>query len=308
MSRMVSHRIIFRWRTVKERLAILLYLTIAVIVEYLLVEAFMLRGLADESPLLINISIPATELTIIIQISLIFHLIPAATVLSLILGWAYITASYVTSPARVERLKPKRASKRFVKRRRSSIFRGYFKPLRKFYRRVRWRLGMVNQSLSSSIIKLGDLLGINRLSSILEKSPLAKATIKGAITITLTFTIIAIIIYLMEYPKAIYELAINLYQRNPSLLDFVYKTHESAKAMVQSSSPLGWLTSPINDTLLNVAPNFKRFMDQLINPLTSIISRLDILSKYVLCQNLAAWGSAIFALIYRRILLKSSKV
>ena len=306
MSRMVSHRIIFRWRTVKERLAILLYLTIAVIVEYLLVKAFMLRGLIDESPLLLNISIPATELTITIQISLIFHLIPAAAILSLILSWAYMTASYVINPARVKSLKPKKMSKRSVKRR-SSIFRGYFKPLRKFYRRVRWRLGMVDQSLSSSITRLGDLLGINRLSSILEKSPLAKATIKGAITITLTFTTIFIIIYLMEYPKAIYELAINLYQSNPSLLDFVYKTHESAKAMVQPSSPLGWLTSPINNALLNTAPSFKRFMDQLINPLANILSKLDILSKYVLCQNLAAWSSAIIALIYRTILLKLSK-
>ena len=60
----------------KERLAILLYLTVAIILEYLLVKAFMLRGLIDESPLLLNISIPATELTITIQVSLIFHLIP----------------------------------------------------------------------------------------------------------------------------------------------------------------------------------------------------------------------------------------
>jgi len=51
--------------------------------------------------------------------------------------------------------------------------------------------------------------------------PLVKAAVKGAFVTLSAFSVLAVLVYLLEYPQPLYEAA-NLYSGNPYLLNIVY--------------------------------------------------------------------------------------
>jgi len=73
---------------------------------------------------------------------------------------------------------------------------------------------------------------------------------------------------------------------------------EIAQGVAQALSPVGWLASAINGGLRAVAPGFRNTIEGLGSSMTGSVANLDLVWKYTLCQNLAAWISAIGALAY----------
>ncbi|MDH5267867.1 MAG: hypothetical protein OEW62_09350, partial [Candidatus Bathyarchaeota archaeon] len=63
-------------------------------------------------------------------------------------------------------------------------------------------------------------------------------------------------------------------------------------------TPLGWLGTAINDALLAMAPSFRSALESFGKSTTGPIVTLDLVWKYAICQNIAAWASALTALTY----------
>ncbi|MBE0512188.1 hypothetical protein IBX38_03965 [Candidatus Bathyarchaeota archaeon] len=76
------------------------------------------------------------------------------------------------------------------------------------------------------------------------------------------------------------------------------KTIEIAQGIAQALSPIGWLASAINGALRAVAPGFRNAIEGLGSSMTEPLTNIDLVWKYTLCQNAAAWISAIVALAY----------
>ena len=105
-------------------------------------------------------------------------------------------------------------------------------------------------------------------------------------------------LYILVYPNLFHDLAIGLYGANPSFHGFVLKTIETSKGLAQALSPVGWLASAIDGALRAVAPGFRSAIEGLGSSMTGPLVNLDLVWKYILCQNAAAWISAIGALGY----------
>ncbi|MDH5713272.1 MAG: hypothetical protein OEY83_04955, partial [Candidatus Bathyarchaeota archaeon] len=105
-------------------------------------------------------------------------------------------------------------------------------------------------------------------------------------------------LHVLSYPRSVYDAVVGLYQLSPSFLGFVLNTTEVAQGIAQVLSPIGWLASAINNALLAAAPGFKSALDNIGISTTEPVTKLDLMGRYVLCQNLAAWVSAVTALAY----------
>lgn len=82
------------------------------------------------------------------------------------------------------------------------------------------------------------------------------------------------------------------------LQGFITWTIGAANAIGQTLSPLGWLGANIENGLGAMSLGFR---DGIINLTTSIVKPLvqsDLVGKYVLIQNVAAWFAAIVSLYY----------
>ncbi|MEM2936297.1 MAG: hypothetical protein QW231_03875, partial [Candidatus Bathyarchaeia archaeon] len=64
--------------------------------------------------------------------------------------------------------------------------------------------------------------------------------------------------------------------------------------------PLGWVASALNEALLAAAPGFRNALLALGAPIVNSVVGLDLVGKYLVCQNVAAWASATVALAYGR--------
>ncbi|MFB0501764.1 MAG: hypothetical protein ACETVP_04775 [Candidatus Bathyarchaeia archaeon] len=76
------------------------------------------------------------------------------------------------------------------------------------------------------------------------------------------------------------------------------KTIETAKGIAQALSPIGWFASAIDGALRAVAPGFRNAIEGLGSSVTGPSTNLDLMWKYTLCQNAAAWISAFAILAY----------
>lgn len=101
----------------------------------------------------------------------------------------------------------------------------------------------------------------------------------------------------LAYPKLIYQLVIGFYKQNKIFLGFVMATINFANTLGQVLSPIGGFAAAINSTLQAVAPSFKNSLSGL-GAITQPLVELDVTSKYVVTQNIAAWLSAFLAFLY----------
>lgn len=131
-----------------------------------------------------------------------------------------------------------------------------------------------------------------------RKAHFVRVTAKNALTVLAVFTVSAITVSLLAYPQLIYLAVSSAYADNPYLLNLVESLTDSLRSLAKSLAPIGWVCSWLNDALLSMAPGFRDFvvgLGGLIKPLI----HLDSVGKYLVFQNVAAWASALTALIYR---------
>jgi hypothetical protein len=261
-------RLIFKWTAQKGFVTIVLFSALAVLFEYLTVLFFTFSGLTD------NFAFKFFTITI----SPLFHLMPLGVIFVLISSWICLT-KYIavvprkTSPAKKTFEKHRRRLRRTRKIR--------FKSLRNFFHRIG-----------------AALLGIRGVSYVQKRLSFARVAVESTATVLAVFLVTVLALYILVYPNLSRDLAFGLYSANQSFHGFVLKTMDIAKGIAQALSPIGWLTSAIDGALRAAAPGFRNIFEGYRTSITEPLANLDLVWKYTLCQNAAAWISGIVSLVY----------
>jgi hypothetical protein len=255
-------RLLIRWTTLKGLAAIILFLIIATLIEYVVVLYAINLGVKDTTPLQWSAQFPGTDWILTIAISPLFHLVPIAVIITLLFSWTYLTRHVAVKPHELRKGKA------------GSVAKGVKESkLKKFFGKIK-----------------SGLLRIKGVAYLWQRIHFARATTKGALTVLLTFATFILIVSFLAYPRLIYQTISNAYQSNPSLLNFV-------KGTAEAFAPIGGIFSGINNALLSATPGFTDFalgLGTIIKPLAD----LDNVGKYLFLQNIAAWISALTALFY----------
>ena len=261
-------RLIFRWTAPKGFVAIVLFFALAFLFEYLMVYFFTFSGLT------VNFAFKFFTITI----SPMFHLMPLGVIFVLISSWAYLTKYVAVVPRRTSPAKkPSERHRRQPRRARKTRFKSF----RNFFRRIG-----------------AAFLRIRGVSYVQQRLFFARAAVKSTATVLTVFLVSVLALYILVYPNLSHDLAIGLYSANPSFHGFVLKTIEIAKGIAQALSPIGWLASAIDGALRAAAPGFRNAIEGLGSSMTEPPTNLDLVWKYTICQNAAAWISAIAILAY----------
>ncbi|RLI39528.1 hypothetical protein DRO69_14170 [Candidatus Bathyarchaeota archaeon] len=277
-------RFIFRWTAPKGFAAIILFSALALFVEYVFVSLFISAGLTEKNPFTTTFQVPLINSSFTITISPLLHLIPFSVIIVLISSWTYLTKYIAVAPRRIKPIKkPPKTQKR------------------KLPKKMRRRLRRVSRALKSLYRRLsGAVLRVRGISYVLQKLFFARAAIKSTANVLMVFLASFIILYILAYPSSTYDAVIGFYKWSPAFLGFVAKTIEIAEGVGQAISPIGQMGSAITNTLLAAAPSFRSTLENFGASTVGGIAKLDLVSKYALCQNLAAFISAITALAYGR--------
>ncbi len=248
-----------RWTTLKGLTAIILFLIIAVLIEYFVVLYAMSLGV-EEKP----------ENKVFDLISPLFHLVPVAVIIALMSSWIYLTRHAAIKPPEAQ--KGKGDFKRDKKQR--------LKGMKKFFGKIK-----------------SGLLKVKGVTYVWQKIHFARATIKSALIVILVFSALILLVSVLAYPQLIYQTIVNAYKANPALLNFV-------KGASQALAPVSEFFSGMTNVLLSVAPSFRNFVLTFGGVIEPLI-RLDSVGKYLVFQNVAAWISALTALVYGQFIRKS---
>jgi hypothetical protein len=198
-------------------------------------------------------------------ISPLFTLVPITVIITLVASWTFLTRYIAVRSPETQRQRPRPSGKRGKK----SRFRG----VREFFGRIK-----------------SGLLKAKGVTYVWQKIHFARATTKSALAIILTFSALILLVSLLAYPQLVYSTIINAYRTNQVLLDFV-------KGVSQALAPISQGLSSINTGFISAAPSFRSAVISL-GVLTSPLTNLDATGKYLVVQNVAAWTSALTALIY----------
>jgi len=254
-------RLLFKWTARKGLTATLLFLALALFIEYLVVYLFISSGLTD------------TFLFTGLPISPLFHLLPLGVTVVLVSSWMYLTKHIAVVPQKKSPTKPKRQRLRPRKIR--------FRSIKRLFKRINRKFGWISRPIES-----------------FYQLHFAKATVKSTTTIIGIFLVSILTLHTVGSPSFIYEIVTGFYKTNPSFHGFVLKTLEITQGIGQTLTPLGWLGSTINNALLAIAPSFRNALEGFGTSITGPMVTLDLVWKYAICQNIAAWASALTAFAY----------
>lgn len=265
---------ISRWTTPKGLASIIVFLVIVFLLEYLIVYSSISFGLEDTNPLSWQV------FSFTITVSPLFHILPLTVIIVLVSSWMHLTRHVSVGPRKLEPIRSHLPPPRRMKKIR-------FKTVRRYYKRVSKKLGEVGR-------RIRDLFLENRLAYLLRR-----ALIKSAWTIILSFSALVLLIYVIVYPKIIPDAANWLLGGGDSVFQgFVVGTINAANAIGQALSPIGWVAASIINGLAASAPSFRNWVIGFTTPIAKPLISLDLVGKYVLAQNVAAWVSALTALYY----------
>lgn len=265
---------IAKWTSPKRLAAIIVFLVIVFLLEYVIIYSSIALGLTDSNPLVWQTAY------FTLSISLLFHLLPLSVILVLFLSWIYLTRhvaiTYHKAEPTTTRPPPPR---RYEKVR--------FKTLRRYYKRISKKLGDTGRKIKETLLD-------SRLAKYL-----GRAVIKSAWTVVLTFCALALLVYLIAFPELIPDAATGALQgANSAFLGFVVWSINAANFIGQTLSPIGWVAANINNGLAASSIGFRNAIIGITTPIVKPLIDLDLVGKYVLVQNIAAWVSALTALYY----------
>jgi hypothetical protein len=259
-------------------ITVTLFLAVAALIEYLVVLYAMRLGVQDTSVLQWSFKFPGTGWPVTIAISPAFNLIPICLIITLVFSWTYLTKKVSLRrqeirKGKVETFPRQRVEKRGLQSRISRSVKNFSKRIKSKLPKNRW---------------------ISRLS---QRIRLARATVRSALIVLLTFVAFMLLFSLLAYPQAIYQFVSNAYQTDPSLRNFVIGVDNWARGAAQALGPIGWISDYINNALIAAAPavgNVGVGLGGLISP----IATLNNVDKYLFFQNISAWISVLAVIIY----------
>jgi hypothetical protein len=281
-------RLIYRWTTQKGLLAMLSFFILAIIIEYLIVTSFIASGLTDRYLLTQTFQIPGTTIMFILSISPLFHLIPIGIMIFLGATWVYLTKYVAIVPQRKESTRKASAISKGryqkSKSKRFKIFRDISRNLGKRFEKIDKRFKTLSNHVTSALFRIP---GVSRLS---QRLSFARAAVKSSVTVFLLFIISVFGLYLLVQPTAIYNVVVGLYSGNQSLAFTIKGICDGIAA-----SPLGGISNALAGSAVWFWNTF-----QGLGKLTESLVQIDLVWKYLICQNIAAWVSAFVVLIYSR--------
>jgi hypothetical protein len=271
----------FKWTGTTGLAAIIVFFAVSVFLEYVIVFTSMSLGVTDTNLLIWNIG------SFTITISPLFHLLPLSVIIVLFASWTYLTRHETYIPTKIQPQKkgrPLPPPRRYEKK--------SFRRLRRFINRINKRLDNFGQGIKERIAN-------TRLARYLEEHFAGKAVVKSAWTIVLSFGVLALLVYLIVYPQLIPN-AVNwlLGGGNSVLQGFIKWTIDGANAIGQALSPLGWIGASIENGLVSMSLGFRNGVISLTTFIVNPLVQSDLVGKYVLIQNVAAWFAAIVSLYY----------
>jgi hypothetical protein len=273
-------RLMVRWATFKGLAALILFIFASALVEYFTVAYAVSLGVEDQNPLQWSFQFPGTSWTATLRISLLFHIVPMAAIIALTFSWICLT-KYVALRA------PKTPEEKF-----KHLENG--KLTSKIGRAVKNYLGRIKHALLRS----------KGVAYFWGKASFAKTAMKSALTMLIAFSLLLLLFSLSTYPRLIHRAVLNLYQNNPSTLEFVRSAGNAVKGLAETLAPIGWACAAINNALVAMAPSFRAVaagFGSLIKPL----AELPPTGKYLFFQNFAVWVSALAVLFYGKLVRKS---
>lgn len=251
----------FRWSTLKGSVALMLFIALAIAIEYLIVIYAVNIGVRDETCFQISW----------LTISPLFHLVPISTVIVLVASWTCMTKYIAAKP--LEKAKPSQKKQKIPSK-------GLKVKINRFLHGLRSKL-----------------LRVKGFAHALDKLNPRKAIVKSALVVMLVFLTFTFMVSVIANPWLVYRSFVNLYRRNPQLLDSVKTLNSALHGFTEAVPPIGWMCSAIDNVLRSAAPGVRDFassLGALIEPLTD----LPPTGKYLVFQNLAAWTSALAVLAY----------
>lgn len=273
-----------------------LFSALAIAIEYVFVRFFSSFELVDKALFTKNFQIPLTNSFFTITVSPLFHLIPLGVVVVLVASWLHLTKYVAVMPRRKEPVKRQLSTR---KRRYPRALEKRFKLNRMFSGGIGRSFRKVSRAFKGLYRRASTvILRIRGVTYVIQRLFLARAAVKSTATILTVFLASISMFYAVVYPSLIHDIVVGFYAENPSFLHFVLETIKQAQGIGQALSPVGWLASTVNGALVAVAPGFRSSLEGFGAPILAPLTKLDLVWKYALCQNAAAWFSAIAAFAY----------
>lgn len=275
---------IFR-RTKKGLAATVLFFAFAIIIECLIVASFLSYGLLDEFLLTQTFQFPGLNIFFTLGISPLFHLIPIGVIFVLGANWVYLTRCVALQPHKVETSKRRPA---MLKARYQKPKSRRFKLIRQFSKSLSRRFEKISRSFKTFSNRISTaFLRIRGVSYLTHRLSFAKTTVKSSAAVLTVFIVSALGLYILFQPRLTYDIVAGFYAGNPlqSMITGV------------AFSPIGGLTTAVSNALAGIAIWFWNTFEG-VGKLAVSLVQLDLAWKYVICQNIAAWVSAIMVWVY----------
>jgi hypothetical protein len=254
----------------KGAAAAAVFFLVALLAEFVVVLYAIGLGVKDAGLVAINWPVTFT-------ISPLFHLVPAAVVITLLFTWIYLAKKLSVRP-------PQPLGRTDVSgRRRESVKQ----PLSKASQPAKDFPGRTKQATTR----------FRGISSIWEKLYSARAPIKSAFMVFLAFLVLVLLVSLLTYPALVYQTITGAYQSHSSLYDFVVSVANLLRGFAQAVSPIGWLAATINNGLIAIAPGIGS-VGTALGSVIAPLANLDSAGKYLVFQNTAAFVSVLSILFY----------
>ena len=275
-SQSTPKRLMIRWTALKGIIAIIVFLIIAALAEYLVVVYAISQGITDTTLLQLSFEFPGTSWPVTIAVSPMFHLVPIAVIITLAFSWTYLTRKMAVKQAMKTRPEPSPRRQKQHGDARSKVTRS----LRRFFRKIK-----------------SVLLKARGIAYVWQKVHFARATLRSAFAVLSLFLVFTFIFILFTHPQLIYRAVSGAYENNSPLYSFVTSISNSARGFAEAVSPIGWIASGINSALIGASPTIKSMgiaLGNMIKPFAD----LDNSGKYLVFQNAAAWISVFIVLFH----------
>jgi hypothetical protein len=251
----------FSWTAPKGLLTVGLFIAVAFVSEFFMVSFFVGSGL--------------TEASTPLPVSPLFHILPLAVILVLVLSWVYLTKHVA--------LRPRRKSPTKVSKSR--------RPTR---RRSRKSKSTAMGTAKNVLAKVGSALGSGGGSSVTQRLSFGEVAFESAVTVLVVFLLAIILLSVLVYPTLFTDFAVGFYSKTSALQEFL---RSLADGLVSIFSGLG-----------SVAPGFRSALGGLVSSSSASLTEGDLLWRYVFCQNAAAWISAVSVLVYVRYFSRTYRI
>lgn len=211
----------------------------------------------------------------ILVASSLFLILPAVVIIILVLSWIYLIKHLIIIPRIVNAIKtPKTNRRRSRKKKQKSFTQSTGVIIKKIFNKI-------VATFSGSI---GD-------STTQPQPTFTKAALESLVTILTIFLLSIFLLSILSYPRLFTDFASGFYNTTSSLQVFM-------KGIAEAIIPLG-------SSLNSIAAEFRDFFGNLASASSQSLTEGDILLRYVLIQNAAAWLSALSALVYVKYFIKS---